>query len=247
MKNGVLYVANGEKYYREALNSAKSAKLHNPDLPLAIHTDVEDPDMSVFALRCGAAPFRYDFGAKIDALLEMPFERTLFIDSDTYICGDLRELFGLLDDFDLLVSREPTREWCGHPESGIPDCFSELNTGVLGFVKSEATSEFLQRWKDAYDDPAAGIYPHDQPTFRKVLYRSRLRFYMLSPEYNARLVYPTMLGGEVKIVHARCDNLNRLAKTLNRARAPRVFTWSIRELFNCVVGFLFLRIGRGKP
>jgi hypothetical protein len=92
-------------------------------------------------------------------------------------------------------------------------------------------------------------YPHDQPTFRRALFESCLRFSILPPEYNARLIYPTMLSQEVKIIHARSDNLPAMAKYLNRKLhgevVPRVYTWSFHQLLWTLLAFFHLRKGPG--
>lgn len=57
-----------------------------------------------------------------------PDDRNLYLDVDTYVCGEVDELFELLDSFDIgaTYGLRPQSE-----ETNIPDSFPELNTGVL--------------------------------------------------------------------------------------------------------------------
>lgn len=109
---------------------------------------------------------------------------------------------------------------------------------------------FLKEWLHLHDlAENRSRYPHDQPTFRRALFESCLRFSILPPEYNARLIYPTMLSQEVKIIHARSDNLPAMAKYLNRKLhgevVPRVYTWSFHQLLWTLLAFFHLRKGPG--
>jgi len=46
---------------------------------------------------------------KILPLLDSPFNRTVFLDTDTQVCSEFFELFDLLDRFDLAVAHAPWR------------------------------------------------------------------------------------------------------------------------------------------
>lgn len=41
-------------------------------------------------------------------MLHSPFEHTIFLDTDTFVCGDFSELFDLLDHFDIAMSHDRT-------------------------------------------------------------------------------------------------------------------------------------------
>jgi len=246
LRRGFFYVATGKSFYREAVNSAKSLKRHHPDIPIAIYTDQEVTAEELFSFRLGEPPFEYGFGEKIMALQKTPFDRTVFIDTDTFIANPIDDLFVLLDRVDIAVSHDPSREWMHRKEVDIPECFSEPNTGVIAFNSTASVMDLLSNWETLYSlQENQHRYPHDQPTFRRALYFSKVTFSILPPEYNARLIYPIMVARKVKIIHARCDNLNRLHKVLNQESKPRVFTWSISDLLKLIVNFVRLRFGRG--
>jgi hypothetical protein len=221
-----------------------------PDVKIAIYTDRASVEANLFDIKLGKAPFRYDFGEKIEAFLQTPFERTLFVDTDTYFCAACWDVFEMLEKFDLLVAHDPSRGFFLMREKDIPAAFPELNTGVLAFNLNDRVRPLFKRWLFLHDlEENRSRYPHDQPTFRRALFESSLRFSILPPEYNARLIYPAMLAQEVKIIHARCQNLPPIAKylrrMLSRTGEPRIYTWSIRQLIWTIAAFFRLRIGRG--
>lgn len=69
-----------------------------------------------------------------------PFDRFIFLDSDTRVLRKLSELFTCLDAFDCALVHEPTRlelQLVGAPP------FSELNTGVMAFKNSKTVIELF--------------------------------------------------------------------------------------------------------
>ena len=215
-EKGIIYVATGDKYVREAEISALSAKRIMPDIPIALFTHSVEYSNPVFDLVYRVEKYRNNFSDKIDPLLSTPFRKSIFIDSDTFICEDISDIFNLLDSFDLAVAHAYDRRPVKVP---VPDCFCELNTGVIAFVNSPAMNEFLKRWRIIYDE-----YFHsearvigDQASFRKVLHDSQLRFYILPPEYNMRPQFRAIAGRceGMKILHMRGINHEQWRQKIN--------------------------------
>ena len=215
-EKGLVYVATGEKYVREAEISAASAKRIMPDIFTAIFTPDLQYRSDLFDHVLPVENYSNTFSDKIEPLLSTPFSKSIFIDSDTYFCDDIRDVFELLDRFDLAVAHAFDRRPAKVP---VPNCFPELNTGVIAFVKSSEMNELFRQWKvlyNVYRDSRAQVV-NDQASFRKVLYESNLRFYILPPEYNMRPQFPAIAGrGEtMKILHTRdidheewCNKIN---------------------------------------
>ena len=246
LAQGFLYVATGKKFYDEAVKSARSLRSFHPDILIAVYTDQEIDSEDPFSFRLGEPPYEYGFGEKIVALQKSPFVKTVFIDTDTFIVDRVDDLFDLLERVEIGFSHDPSREWMNHNESDIPECFSEPNTGVIAFRKTTKILNLFSVWERLYKMPENQLlYPHDQPTFRRAVYFSEVHFCVLPPEYNARMIYPIMVARKVKIIHARCANLDRLGKIINRESKPRIFTWSISHLPKIILNFIRLRYGRG--
>lgn len=235
-RQGVVYVATGRKYYDEACISARSLKASN-NLRTAIFTD--QPQQSPhFDIHIPVKSTGDGFLDKVVHLKASPFEWTLFLDTDTYVCSDLTNLFSLLEHFDIAAAHDHlVREV--YPVAGVPQAFPEFNTGVLLFRNQPAIRNLLDNWVETFrqekelfsQNKVMGKGFPDQPPFRKAVYASTLRIATLPPEYNCMFRYAGSVVGEVKVLHyARIgygwctyENLQRTAQLLNRRHSARVF------------------------
>jgi hypothetical protein len=233
---GVIYVAFGQKYVSEALVSAASLKRHMPELPVTLFSDADiacpDVDQVVRAQPDDSLP---GCAAKIRHVAASPYEQTLFLDTDTYVCGDLGELFALLDAFHLAAAHAPTR--AVYEIETVPDSFPEFNTGVILFRRSPAVEAVLSSWADLFSrhrerldrETMRWLHPadrrwhalNDQGAFREALYRSRLRVATLPPEYNCRFSVPGFVDGPVRILHGRGVDLAAIATAINAVNNRR--------------------------
>ncbi|MBY6069085.1 hypothetical protein KUW17_20245 [Leisingera aquaemixtae] len=167
---GVLYCGYGEKYVQEAAGSARSLRRLN-DLPCALFTDKVS-----FAQELGCfdyvLPFQplEEFNAvfvatkrlpslKLFPLLASPFRRTLHLDSDTHIFGDLSEAFDLLLHFDVLLTNEAKTKIAPNEDkfrSGQHMSLEKLmmprafNAGVFGYSDTETATNFIRFWIDDF-------------------------------------------------------------------------------------------------
>jgi hypothetical protein len=160
-----------------------------------------------------------------------PYDYTLFLDTDTYVCADCSELFSLLEQFDLAVSHAPGRRSPlkyglseAYPCPGVPRSFVELNTGVILFKKNTQIEKFFDDWLRLYTQQIESDLhpPSDQPAFRQVLYTSKLKWMTLTPEYNCRTNFPVFVCEEVKILHDRVSDFTSLVQKINETHRPRV-------------------------
>lgn len=224
--DGALYVAIGaDKYIQEAMASAASLRRVSSSLAIALASDAD------------AAPPGFDqlvridegdgFRAKILALRRSPFERTVFLDSDTYVVAELSALFQLLERFDVAAAHAPNRVTL--PLDDVPAAFPELNTGVIACRRGEATDALLDRWLAEYDrllpDRPLSM---DQPSFRRALYGSDIRLAILPPEFNMRFEMAGYHNATVRVLHGRADDktYDRVADALN-ARTGGDGDWQV--------------------
>lgn len=160
----------------------------------------------------------------IDKLLawEAPFERCVFLDSDTHVCGDLSDLFGLLDTFDLAVAPETLRG-LHYNLPGVPGAFSEFNTGVIAFRRNPDVEKFFRSWRTDYDTLFTERgFVADQPSFRWSAFRSTLRIAPLPSEFHFIALTPNYTMWQVRLVHGR-QNPATLAKALNHRLGARAY------------------------
>src|SRR6266550_8544105 len=101
MTVGVIYVATGSpNYIDEACNSAYSCKEKMPEMHITIFSD-QRINATCFDKFIILQSSHNGYLDKIMAMQQSPYERTLFLDTDTYICSNFSELFGLLDKYDI--------------------------------------------------------------------------------------------------------------------------------------------------
>ncbi len=164
-----------------------------------------------------------------------PFERSIFLDSDTFVVGEIIHVLELLDRYDVAAVHAPGYRGLADPD--VPAAFYEFNCGVLAWRANERTAAFLTSWYETYmawlresPFPGAGTMAtrvgtpsNDQPAFRHCAWNSDLRLAVLGPEYNFRIGYPVTAVEEVRIIHGRHPDYEALAARLNRKRGPRTY------------------------
>ena len=230
--NGFLYVAFGSKHTIEALGSVKSLRRSNPNAVIAIVTDqlVTDPDFSqIIKAKSPELTDSKNFHVKIAGLQQSPFERTLFLDTDTLICDDLTNLFALFNRFDLLVTHNTWRvdrlfEELSEPYSSVAIPFMACNTGFLGFANRPVVQTLFTNWAERMEDQ---IIEHretaDQPAFRWALYHSEARFCVLSHAYNYQAHNPCLLPAyqTLAVLHDRRPLMSWYAEYINNGTSKR--------------------------
>lgn len=233
MNIGIVYVATGKKYIEEASISAFSAKQWMPDLPITVFTDQKEVS-ECFDNVVPITSTGDGFKDKVVFMAQSPYERTLFLDTDTYLCNSVYELFELLDHFDIAMAHDHLVRQV-YPLKNIPICFPEFNSGVIAFRRTILLADFFIKWQDNFDSDkfehgTIGNHP-DQPSLRQVTCSSELRIATLTPEYNCMFRYAGSVSGEVKILHCarigygwyKRENIEHAAKLMNSVQKARVF------------------------
>jgi hypothetical protein len=230
---GVIYTAIGEDYIREAQLSARSARSFLPDTRIVLFTDSPPEDKNAFddVIRLENLN-RRPYLDKLTCFKDSPFRDTLFLDTDTYLCGSPSELFDLLGKFDIAMALD-RRYYDFFPEdTAVPAAFCEFNQGVVAFRQSPQMQKMVQASLDWAEDfySRTGAPIDDQVAMRIALYTSDLRIATLPQEFNCRFHSFGYLNGKVKILHGRIPggehteaNLRTIARKLNKETIPRVF------------------------
>ena len=180
---GVVYIVSGAFHAAAASQSARSVRATNPGLAIDIFTDVPvEPGLFDQVELIAEGHLR----SKIDYLPKSRFDRSLYLDSDTRVVGDIGPLFDVLERFEIALAhghqRHGTRQNIFWNEP-IPEAFPQINGGVILYRGSPRLRAFLESWRDAYH--SAG-FKWDQVTLRELMWKSDLRLYILPPEYNIR-------------------------------------------------------------
>lgn len=213
---GVVYVATNDKLFREAAESAKILQ-KKMDIDITVFTDKDrelsrDKDVTYNTEIIDAPEF--GFKDKIEGMRQSPYERTLYLDTDIYVTSDIMELFFMLDSFDLAVAHDVARceSLVGEdvePDrlvQNVPRSFPEHNTGVVVYKSNGSMDQFLSEWGNEYRNDEVA----DQPSFRRTLYMSDIRYATLPPEYNYFTPSPVFAHGKVRIIHHRILDIDTL-------------------------------------
>lgn len=176
---GIVYVAFGRRAEREVKKSIRSLQNHN-DIPVTV------VDQSTFGDPGPGARW-----AKLNMDRLVDYERVLYLDADTRVCGDLSVGFELLNDWDLVLTPskyqdgnlfahirgdEEKQETLREIENPSP---LQLQAGVMFFDRGrcarlfEIWREEWQRWRD-----------QDQAALLRALKRSPVRVWLLGRCWN---------------------------------------------------------------
>src|SRR5262249_13767122 len=145
MSQGAIYIATGRKYVEEACQAAASLKAILPTLSVTLIADenIQVPYFDEVILVQKPDPIEGRFMSKIAYMGMSPYDHTLFLDTDTYVCGDISDLFPLLERFDIAAAHDANRitKRLEGSHLAIPRSFSQFNTGVLLFRASPQLQE----------------------------------------------------------------------------------------------------------
>jgi hypothetical protein len=226
---GVMYCSTGEFYVAEAIRAASSSLRVN-DVPHVLFADVDvDPPAGMTVSRF--EPTGEFFADRIANMRRSPFERTLYLDSDTYVVDDVVHVLALLDHYDFAAAFAPGYRGLHDPE--VPWAFHEFNCGVLAWRHSERTDAFMSDWQRTYEgwlveeDPFPGARAAsrggraDQPAFRHCAWKHGIDVFALPAEYNFRIGFPQTVVGSVHVIHGEHPDPAALAKRLNEHAGPR--------------------------
>lgn len=198
---GVLYIATNDEFVREAELSISQLREYHPGWPVAVITttsqDIDGADEIIVVEDSVDG-----FGDKPRYMDRSPFDRTLYLDTDTYVVGDISSTFDLLTEFDVACAIAPSA-----PDStdgcNPGDAFPTFNSGVVLYRDNPSTQALFDRWRHEYKRDLNDGYHPDQRSFRRSLFDTHLEFTPLPTRYNMR---PFMFGaadGPAKIIHSR--------------------------------------------
>lgn len=145
---------------------------------------------------------------KAFSILHSPYDRTIWLDNDCKVLGNLSEIFSILDQTDLAVARD----WYQSNPLLYQDEI-EYNSGVLAF---RTPSSFLKDYFQTIESYEKEL-PGDQELLSRCIHLTRPKFIELSGLYNWR--HDLELNAFTKIQHF-CGGSGKIAilKSLDRNR-----------------------------
>lgn len=225
---GFIYVATGDQYRKEAARSAHSLRRHNPDYPICLVSDRPETTGPWNETIVLSNP-KFGFRDKME-MRRSPYERSVFLDTDTTVFGPLEELFEVLERFD--VCGVQMCEGQDYKMEGIPHAYPEMNSGLIGFRRNDATSAFFDAWDRYYqqfhEENRSGSYHYanvgDQKSLRAALWHSQVRVAQVGAEFNFIPFKAEFASLPVKVLHTRqTEGLDRLVERLNARLGRRAY------------------------
>lgn len=184
---------------------------------------------------------RSKFVSKIVGMMNTPFEQTFYMDTDTYICLNIDEIFNALNLYDIAMTIEPS---INTSQFKLDDTFSyiipEYNTGVVLYKNNENTQTLFDLWKHNIQNKTLSEDYFDMPQLRKTLlnFKSDLAVGVLCENYNLHgLRTFLVIHGPVFIIHERMGTywnswsdrmlnnvkMKKIAEKINSNRSKRLF------------------------
>lgn len=239
MSEGVLYVAFGDRYQAEARRSIRSLRKVS-NLPVAVVTDrIWDDSGIVFVTRKPLPSLR---SKPLHIYEASPFDRTLFVDTDTVFASDIAPVFGMLDHYDIGVRFGGA--WLEDAELHF---HTQCNSGVILFRKSDEVAALFRNWLAMYDNAAAiKPEPNDQRHLAGAIARSRARPAHLASYLNFTLFDTLATSNPPVIYHGRGEWIESLAAEIN-AEWDRKTDWQTRVWLPNIFGFLPRGIRHSDP
>lgn len=208
-----------DNYIEEAARSAASLKRHMPNLKRILCTPNKNVKRPIFDEILQLEQRKHEFWYLDSAryfnhvLHEIEARRLLYLDTDTFVCDDLSDIFVLLDRFDFVAAHAPGRCTTDTMEN-IPQAFPEINLGVNAFRKAPIVESLFRGWHVRYQANPTVFRNNDQGALREALWNWTGRLYILPPEYNMRWGFGGFARYKVKVLHGR-GNYEAVEKKLN--------------------------------
>lgn len=220
---GVIYLACGAGYLEQALFSAHSLKANMPNVHVTLFTD-QETDSPLFDQ---VLPMEHDpqrgFKSKTRVMGMSPYDRTIFLDCDTVVLGDLADLFLCREVFDCGASLNVHRG-SPHKFERFGSGLSMLNSSTFVFRKSEVMTRVFDSLQLEYEKAVVG-FPTigDQEILTQCIIEQGAHFWTLADEFNFHLAHINRAIGPIRVATSHELRLKQIASRLNLYHNERVW------------------------
>jgi len=208
MSFGVVYCAMGRRHLDMAIRSYRSAVAYSKGLEATLVTDMDyKPMPGISVVRVPSdTPNRY---IKTSIGTVSPYDKSLFLDADTLVVGDVTPMADLLDEYDfaacisqrsrlLYYSSQCLASHSLHKE------YPHFSSGVFAFTKG-ISKQFFTTWLNNYKKSEA-LIRSDQLSFAATIRdmtRSGMRLLPLPSVWNVRPCWGDSVYGDIKVFHTQ--------------------------------------------
>jgi hypothetical protein len=228
------WIATGQRYIKEARRSAHRLSTVMPDLSRWLITDKETETGifdGVMVVQDRKSDYWYlDSTRYFNASLGLPYDKLLYLDTDTFVIDPIYDFLGVLEKFELVAVHAPGRRTCPS-DNDLPDAFCEINVGVMAFWNDIQITNLFYDWLKRYEAKKDVFRNNDQGPLREALWHSEMPFYVAPPEYNCRFAFGGFARERVKVLHGRPDGMDyhEIAEKVNQ-EARKMRTWKSGDL-----------------
>lgn len=197
-KCGCIYVAFGRPYLVQALHSFRTLRATNPSVPACVLTNTlpqvpeklsdwdESKDIWIYVDAADSQNRLY----KTDLPRYTPFDKTLYLDSDTEVHSDISGMFRMLDYWDVGLRLRDAGYPPDKPKgrqrvldgAEVISNLPHWNGGVVLFRTDPRVQEFFSLWNQYF---RAGKIPFDQVALVEAAFRSSCRILSLDARWNS--------------------------------------------------------------
>lgn len=217
IKEGIVYLVIDEsgKYIDEFKKSYNSLRqFYSGDVTLITNLKVSIDNLNIIKTENSFCDWRTMLLNKPKHLKLSPYEKSIFLDTDTIILDNFSELFTILDHFDFCAATGPMDyKW---PRINGRELVGYLpyNTGVLGYNSNKLCQNVFEDWLNFYQDRLdLNLGGNDQTPFLESVFKHKANVCTLPNNYNLRTNFPANLTRDkVKILHDRQLDKNFINK-----------------------------------
>ena len=141
---------------------------------------------------------------KVDAMGLSTYERTLFVDTDTFFLSSVRGLFKLLDWFDMALLAKTAQADIRSPSEpyDIVEGLTPYNTGIILYEKNQWTEHFFDVWSRYYRSLRPILRStNDQAYFAAAVATEHIKIQSMPNNYNFRVNAPQGMRNSICVLH----------------------------------------------
>jgi hypothetical protein len=209
---GVLYVVDGLRYANEVkLAVLRLRQISNINICIISNELYSEFDIfnnvNNLEIKILQSLQETKFASKVIGLLNSPFERTLFMDTDTFVVNKIDFIFELLNLYDCCFTLEPSISTTQFELlDDYVNSIGEFNSGVVLFNNSEIVMDFFRFWMEILNNKKYSQDYFDMPQLRNAYINCNLkpRIGIMPDNFNLHgLKSYLIIHGTVYIIHER--------------------------------------------
>lgn len=239
-EKGFLYIANRQKFIDEAIISAKSLKRFSREpicliCPKKLVTKELEKVFDI--IETNEKIEAYTYLSKVVGLRLTPFNKTIFLDSDTFVTDSISELFDILNLVDFATTNEVTMHTTNKIELKYKYILPEFNSGVIVYNSNKIMHKVFKDW---FEICQSNSIINDMPGLREAVINNfnDLKFTILPDQYNTHgFKSMLILNNKVKVIHERLgykwgvttphfmsfERMDKFAQKINKLEYKRLF------------------------